>query len=86
MIDLICSRQDLKQKLYDTPLPRLDMKGYSETLDYLYGLEKFGIVFGLENIRWILSLLDNPQDSYQSIHVAGTNGKGSVASMVSFVP
>ncbi len=61
------------------------MKGYSETLDYLYGLEKFGIVFGLENIRWILSLLDNPQDSYQSIHVAGTNGKGSVASMVSFV-
>jgi len=61
------------------------MKGYSETLDYLYGLEKFGIVPGLENIRWILSLLHDPQDSYQSIHVAGTNGKGSVASMVSSV-
>ncbi len=61
------------------------MKGYSETLDYLYGLEELGIVFGLESIRWILSLLDNPQDSYQSIHVAGTNGKGSVVSMVSTV-
>lgn len=61
------------------------MKGYSETLDYLYGLEKFGIVFGLENIRWILSLLHDPQDSYRSVHVAGTNGKGSVASMVSSV-
>jgi len=59
------------------------MKGYSETLDYLYGLEKFGILFGLENIKWILSLIDNPQDAIRTVHVAGTNGKGSVASMLS---
>lgn len=58
------------------------MMDYRETLDYLYGLEKFGMVFGLDNVLWILSLLGNPQDSFRSVHVAGTNGKGSVVSMV----
>ena len=56
------------------------MKDYEE---YLAGLEKFGTVFGLENIKWILSLLDNPHLSIKTVHVAGTNGKGSVASMLS---
>ena len=58
------------------------MKAYGETLDYLYGLEKFGIVFGLDNISWILSLLGNPQDAFKAVHIAGTNGKGSVSAMV----
>jgi dihydrofolate synthase/folylpolyglutamate synthase len=58
------------------------MKAYGEILDYLYGLEKFGIVFGLDNITWILSLLGNPQDAFKAVHIAGTNGKGSVAAMV----
>jgi len=61
------------------------MKGYGETLDYLYGLEKFGIVLGLDNVRWILSLLGDPQNSFKAVHIAGTNGKGSVAAMVSTV-
>ena len=59
------------------------MNGYSETLDYLYGLEKFGMVLGLDNVRWILSLIENPQDAIKTVHVAGTNGKGSVAAMLS---
>ena len=59
------------------------MNGYSATLEYLYGLEKFGIVFGLENISWILSLIDNPHDLLRTIHIGGTNGKGSVARMSS---
>lgn len=59
------------------------MKDYNETLNYLYGLESFGIVLGLDNVRWILGLLGDPQDSFKAIHIAGTNGKGSVASMVS---
>jgi dihydrofolate synthase/folylpolyglutamate synthase len=46
----------------------------------MYGLRRFGIILGLDTIREILSGLGNPQDSFQSIHVAGTNGKGSVAS------
>ncbi len=59
------------------------MKEYSKILDYLYGLEKFGMVFGLENITWLLGLIGNPQDSLKAVHIAGTNGKGSVASMLS---
>jgi dihydrofolate synthase / folylpolyglutamate synthase len=56
---------------------------YSNALEYLYSLEKFGIVFGLENIRWLLGLMDNPHGSLKTVHVGGTNGKGSVACMVS---
>jgi dihydrofolate synthase/folylpolyglutamate synthase len=59
------------------------MKEYSQILDYLYGLEKFGMVFGLDNITWLLGLIGNPQDSLKAVHIAGTNGKGSVASMLS---
>ena len=40
---------------------------------------------GLESITSLMSLLDNPQDNLKFIHVAGTNGKGSVASIVSEV-
>jgi dihydrofolate synthase / folylpolyglutamate synthase len=61
------------------------MKGYSDALDFLYSLEKFGMVFGLENIAWILDLIDNPQRFLKTIHIAGTNGKGSVASMLSHI-
>lgn len=61
------------------------MNGYSATLEYLYGLEKFGIVFGLDTINWILSLIENPQHSLKTIHVGGTNGKGSVTRMISGV-
>lgn len=59
------------------------MKEYSDALRYLYNLEKFGIVFGLENIRWILNIMGNPQDFLKTIHIGGTNGKGSVACMLS---
>ncbi len=59
------------------------MKEYDQILDYLYGLEKFGMVFGLENITWLLGLIGNPQDALKAVHIAGTNGKGSVAAMLS---
>jgi dihydrofolate synthase / folylpolyglutamate synthase len=61
------------------------MNGYSATLEYLYGLEKFGMVFGLDNISWILRLIDNPHALLKTIHIGGTNGKGSVARMSSAV-
>jgi dihydrofolate synthase/folylpolyglutamate synthase len=51
-------------------------------LEYLFGLEQFGIKFGLDNIRAILDALDHPEHGFASIHVAGTNGKGSVTAMV----
>ncbi len=61
------------------------MKGYSTSLEYLYGLDKFGIIFGLDNIYWLLNLIGNPHELLKTIHVGGTNGKGSVARMISGV-
>lgn len=52
---------------------------YRENLDYLYGLQFFGIKLGLENIRELLSRVGSPQDHLRIIHIAGTNGKGSTA-------
>ena len=51
----------------------------TESLDYLYNLIPKGIKFGLKNISAVLSELGNPQLNAQSIHIAGTNGKGSTA-------
>ncbi len=53
-----------------------------DPFDYLLSLEKFGIKFGLENIRAICHALGDPQQQYRSLIVAGTNGKGSVTAMI----
>src|SRR3990167_862994 len=58
---------------------------YNETLEYLYSLEKFGIKLGLENISLTLNLLQNPHQKFKSIHIAGTNGKGSTAAMTASI-
>src|SRR3989344_2116826 len=55
------------------------------TLDYLYNLERFGIKLGLEAINDLLQLLDNPQNKFRSIHIAGTNGKGSVSAYLAAI-
>lgn len=52
-----------------------------KTLEELYGLSVFGIKLGLQNMEEILKRLDNPHNKYKVIHIAGTNGKGSTASM-----
>ncbi len=53
------------------------MISYQDTLDYLYGLEHFGISLGLENINELCDSCGNPQDKLRIVHVAGSNGKGS---------
>ena len=53
----------------------------SDSLGWLFGLEQFGIKFGLDNITAILDALDHPERAFQSVHIAGTNGKGSVTAM-----
>ena len=55
------------------------------TLEYLYGLQKFGIKLGLHNIRAILRSLGHPEKRFPSVHIAGTNGKGSTSSMIASV-
>ncbi len=55
---------------------------FVDPLSYLFSLEQFGIKFGLENITAIVERLGRPDRAYHSVHVAGTNGKGSVTAMV----
>ncbi len=50
-------------------------------LDRLFALETFGIKLGLENIRRLCDALQHPERAFTSLHVAGTNGKGSVTAM-----
>ena len=49
------------------------------TLDRLYSYSMFGIKLGLENMKKIMHELNNPENNFKIIHIAGTNGKGSVA-------
>ncbi|MBW2591203.1 MAG: bifunctional folylpolyglutamate synthase/dihydrofolate synthase, partial [Deltaproteobacteria bacterium] len=58
---------------------------YNLTLKSMYSLRRFGIKLGLSTIRRILKSLGNPQDNFSCIHVAGTNGKGSVASSIASI-
>ncbi|KWT78222.1 bifunctional folylpolyglutamate synthase/dihydrofolate synthase [Candidatus Magnetominusculus xianensis] len=55
---------------------------YERAVSYLYSLQKHGIKLGLTNITHISNLLGAPQSAYKSIHVAGTNGKGSTCAML----
>jgi dihydrofolate synthase/folylpolyglutamate synthase len=55
---------------------------YSESLSYLESLGKFGIKLGMERIEGLLRELGNPEQKIKTVHVTGTNGKGSVSSMI----
>jgi dihydrofolate synthase/folylpolyglutamate synthase len=54
-------------------------------LSALYRLRRFGIQLGLASISRLMRGLGNPQDHFSSIHIAGTNGKGSIAAFLSSV-
>ena len=58
---------------------------YDETIAYLYSLQKYGIKFGLDNIRKLSAALGNPHKSFHTIHVAGTNGKGSTSAVIASI-
>jgi len=58
---------------------------YDQALDYIYNLTKFGIKLGLNNIRGLMDSLGNPHTKLKVIHVGGTNGKGSTASIISMI-
>lgn len=65
---------------------------YQETIDFLYAqlpmYQRIGVSAfkkDLTNIRELLSILGNPQDSFKTIHIAGTNGKGTVSHMLAAV-
>jgi len=55
---------------------------YQEALAWLFGTQLFGIKLGLENVQRLLAALRVPAPAQRIIHVAGTNGKGSVCAMI----
>ncbi len=58
---------------------------YKECLDKLFKLGRFGIKLELETISNILKLLNSPQNNFKTIHIAGTNGKGSIGTYISSI-
>jgi len=59
-----------------------DLSNYSAVRTYLYGLKHHGAKYGIDRMRLLASLLGNPERHIPIIHVAGTNGKGSVSAML----
>jgi dihydrofolate synthase/folylpolyglutamate synthase len=62
-----------------------DRLSYKEAVQYLYGLQKYGIKFGLSKTANLLKAFDDPHHGQKYIHIAGSNGKGSVAAMMESV-
>ena len=58
---------------------------YQEAIDYIHGIYWRGRKLGLSRTKELLELLGNPQKELKFVHVAGTNGKGSVCAMLSSV-
>ena len=58
---------------------------YDEAMEYIRGIEADGSDYGLERERALLDALGSPDDSLRIVHVAGTNGKGSVCAMLTSV-
>ncbi|MBQ1376216.1 MAG: bifunctional folylpolyglutamate synthase/dihydrofolate synthase, partial [Clostridia bacterium] len=56
---------------------------YEDALSYIHNSLKFGIKPGLERIRELMHLLGDVQEKLKYVHIAGTNGKGSTATMIS---
>ena len=51
-------------------------------IEYLFALERFGMKFGLDSMRLLCEALDHPERAFTAVHIAGTNGKGSVSAML----
>ena len=58
---------------------------YDEAIEWLYGTQLFGMKLGLESVKELLGALGLPAAGQRFVHVAGTNGKGSVCAMVDAV-
>ena len=57
----------------------------NKLLTYLYSLERRGVKVGLEHTKKLLDVIGNPQSNFKSIHVAGTNGKGTTCAMIATI-
>ncbi|MFZ5570999.1 MAG: bifunctional folylpolyglutamate synthase/dihydrofolate synthase [Thermodesulfobacteriota bacterium] len=60
-------------------------QSYQQCLASMYALRRFGIKLGLDVITNMLGGLGNPQDTYHIVHVAGSNGKGSISATLAAI-
>ena len=58
---------------------------YLEILNHIHSLGNFSLEPTLDRIEKVLKLLGNPQNNFKAVHIAGTNGKGSVSAMTAKV-
>jgi dihydrofolate synthase/folylpolyglutamate synthase len=58
---------------------------YSDLVGWMFKLERFGIKLGLENMTEFLSRIGDPHNEFRSVHVTGTNGKGSVCAFLASI-
>ncbi len=58
---------------------------YKEAMAYVESIQHYGSVLGLDNMKHLCERLGNPQDKLKFVHIAGTNGKGSVLAYISTV-
>ncbi|HPO91415.1 MAG TPA: Mur ligase family protein [Victivallales bacterium] len=58
------------------------IKSYQDALNFLSKLEFFGMKMGLEQTQMLANFANNPQKTLKFIHIAGTNGKGTIAAMM----
>jgi dihydrofolate synthase/folylpolyglutamate synthase len=65
-----------------TPSPTAQLTNYAAVTEYLYALKAGGVKYGIDRMRRLAAALGHPERSYPVIHVAGTNGKGSVSAML----
>src|SRR3989344_1744685 len=57
-------------------------KKIQEQLNYIYGLERFGIKLGLKNMELLMGGLNHPERKFKSVHITGTNCKGSTTAFL----
>lgn len=62
-----------------------DRMNYRQAMEYVESLDTHGIVPGLDSIKELCRRLGNPQDGLKFVHIAGTNGKGSVLAYISTI-
>ena len=55
---------------------------YAALQDYLFSLKAQGLKFGIDRMRLLAGALGHPERAVPCVHIAGTNGKGSVAAML----
>ena len=78
-----CYQYGKNKDIYAPIIERKKQMTYRQAMDYIEELGKLGSVMGLASMENLCEKLGNPQQDLSFIHIAGTNGKGSVLAFLS---